>query len=470
MGTFQTAYRALKDTAWLDAAVKYYDYCIGKMQTGPDGYKGWVGQFGETSAKLWADVHVGDAIMMDHMLDFAEIVLNDEELAKTYRKAADRYVALARRDLIEKWDSRGTWREDGPYGAYVQWDTFADAGDINSWNKHPELTSLGLSLPFNKQNDVATCCLKLYRITGEPTYREKAQRIFSFMKSRFLLADGHYVWNYWEPFGQNDVNFQTGNARHWMNVHGYRNYQAGEIHQIVEAYHTGVVFDRQDIERIIATNLEVMWNKDKENPKWVNSNATLPRPVLTPEEKKAEEERIRSNPYAREGRAGTLWTGLLDFSPTVRELYALRLGGARGASALVEKAYYDNVMAAQPPGFRRRHADLPVTVFDYPFGQCRSLTVASVLPSVIKAGTPAVIFCKARIPVDLQIDLYSADGRREVASIHRGKVQGGTDGLVGVFFIRWDPGSMANVRLQGDYRIRWTVADGYREFPITIAP
>ena len=45
---------------------------------------------------------------------------------------------------------------------------------------------------------------------------------------------------------------------------------------IVEAYHTGVVFDETDIRRIVNTNLKVMWNGSLEEPAFRNSNATLP--------------------------------------------------------------------------------------------------------------------------------------------------------------------------------------------------
>ena len=50
MRAFVEAYRASHDPAWLDAGVKYYDWCVGKMAVGPDGkdekcvlYKGKIG-------------------------------------------------------------------------------------------------------------------------------------------------------------------------------------------------------------------------------------------------------------------------------------------------------------------------------------------------------------------------------------------------------------------------------------------
>ena len=471
MGTFVRAYQAWHNPEWLDYGVKFYDFCISKMMTGPDGYKGWIGPF-IYQKTVWCDVHVGDSILADNMLEFAELVLADKTLKKKYGEAAGRYVELARKHVIEKWDHRGTWREDGPYGAYVSWDTYCQPEKLDTWTKMAagdEKTAI--SLPFNKQNDMALVCLKLYRITGEKMYRDKAEKIYAFMRSRFQFVGDHYVWNYWEPFGPWDVDLATGKTRHWMNVHGYRNYQAGEIGQIVEAYHTGVVFTKTDIERIINTNLKVMWNGDKTAPKFVNSNADLPVPAMTEAEKKARAEAEAANPYAKEGRAGCLWTGLLDFDPTIRELYALQVKGDQtDVRSALARDYFEKVTLKRPAGFERRHVEGEVMPPERPVSECRSLTVAAVMPSVVKAGTKSIVLCKARVPVELEVAVYSADGKEKKLVLHKGPVPGGTDGMAGIFILQWDGSDPAGkVTLdKGDYRLRWTVPDGHREFAVTL--
>ena len=472
MGSFVSAYKAWHDTAWLDWGVKFYDYAVSKMSTGPDGYKGWIGPYGYEK-KFWCDVHVGDSILLDHMLEFAEVVLSDPALKARYAEPANRYVALARKDVIEKWDSRGTWREDGPFGAYVSWNRYCKPGDLKTWKTMPEVAGSDLTLPFNKQNDMALVCMKIYRITGQKFYRDKAEKIFAFMRSRFLYLDNHYVWNYWEPFGPWDVDLANKTTRHWMNVHSFRNYQAGEIHQIVEAYHTGLVFTQTDIQRIINTNLEVMWNKDRAAPKFVNSSATLPQPVLSEAERKAEEEKIKANPYSKEGRAGCLWTGLLDFSQTVRDLHALGLKADRkDTRSVIARSYYRNVTAKAPPSFKRHYVKGKVALPELPVSECRSLTVATVMPHIIRrgSGVKSVVLAKARIPVDLEVAVCSVDGKRKLLVLHKGKVDGGTDGLAGIFIIQWDgTDPSGKVKLaRGAYRMRWTVGDGYREFPVTL--
>jgi|TARA_B110000495_G_scaffold201267_1_gene218307 hypothetical protein len=191
-------------------------------------------------------VHVGDAILINPMLRFAEVVLANDELKEIHGQRAQRYVRLAQRELIEKWDERGTWH-------------------------HSTDPKAGLSLAFNKQMDLGLAALRLYRITGEERYRQRAERIFQLFKSRLRLFDGGYVWNYWEPLGSWDIDRKERRIRHWVNVHPTRNYQAREVAFVAEAYHTGLVFTRTNIKRIIHTNLENMWNGDIDKPRWRNA-------------------------------------------------------------------------------------------------------------------------------------------------------------------------------------------------------
>jgi hypothetical protein len=142
---------------------------------------------------------------------------------------------------------------------------------------------------------------------------------------------------------------------------------------MVEAYNTGVVFDKTDIERFINTNLKVMWNGDKDKPRFANSNWRLPMPPgpdgkpLPPEVNSA---------------AGQLWTGLLQFSQDVRDL-----AGARGRGSL----------PSRPVSFDRLYcAEKDVKVFDFPYyHSCRSLTVAAVMPSIVKKGTSTIVTVQA---------------------------------------------------------------------------
>ena len=455
LGQLVQGYEVWKDASWLDEAVETFDLVVAKMDTGPDGYKGWVGPYGYDT-KVWCDVHIGDSLLMNHLLSFAEIVHRDKALQPKYGAAADRYVELARKHLIEKWDARGTWREDGPYGGYVSWDTYCDPGKLDTWRKRGDTKNTGLSLPFNKQMDLGVACLRIWRITGQKKYWDKAQKIFSFFKSRMQFFDDHYVWNYWEPLGPWDIDEQSekDDCKHWVQVHPERNYQAGEIDDIVEAYHSGMVFDRTDIERIVNTNLKVMWNGDREKPAFANSN----------------------NPHSkyrkpRKGKkAGTLWTGLFDFSKTVRDLHKVRITPPRGLRDRIIRAHFEQVTLKSPVSFKRQYAKDDVKVPEFLVNaECRDLHMAAVMPSVIRRGQKSIIISKAWTPDELEIALYSGDGKTKLAVLFKGRVPGGGDGHDGMFIYRWDgtdPGR--KTEFSGRHRIRWTFRGGYREFPVTI--
>jgi hypothetical protein len=413
---FVSSYQTSGDRAWLDWGVRYYEYLLDQMQAGPDGYLGWIGPY-EYDNRVWCDVHVGDAILFDGLVEFARIALADAALRKQYGAQAERYVALARRHLFEKWDARGTWETDGPYGAYRSWNRYGEPGNLNDWPVREEIRNSGLALPFNKQDDLGAVALKLYRITGEQAFRDRATRIFAFQKSRLQLVNDSYVWNYWEPFGPEDVDLPAGNTRHWVGVHPDRPYQQGEVAHIVEAYHTGVVFDETDLRRILKTNLETMWNGSFETPAFRNSNAGLPG----------------ANP---KNTAGALWPALGDFDETVRRLAKQQ--------------------RRDPASFDRKHLRGRATVFEFPFAACTPLNMAAALPACFPAAEGTLLASNALLEGTIEIAQYSADGKTKLAPIHE-------ETRNGKLFHRWTG------MKPGDYRVRWTFnAREYREQPVTV--
>jgi hypothetical protein len=208
-----------------------------------------------------------------------------------------------------------------------------------------------------------------------------------------------------------------------------------------------------------------MWNKDKDNPKFVNSNAALPRPELSEEEKKAE---------ARE-TAGSCWGALMDFDETVRWFVEPRSRmGKTDLDSVLAVDYFNNVTAKTPPSFARRYVKGDVKLPELAVSQCRSLTAATVLPHIVKKGTQSIVLCKARITEDLEVAVYSADGKEKKLTLYKGEVNGGIDGMAGIHILQWDSAAVNRATPQpvlppGDYRMRWTVPDGYRESPVVIA-
>ena len=455
MDRFLDYYELTENTDWLDAGIEYYDFLIGKMATDPDGYKGWIGVYGY-DRDYWQDALVGDAILFHGILDFSVLVLENPALKDKYGEKALSYARIAGREFVEKWDQRGCWIDDGPYGSYIGFDKYLKPGHLDRWIHAPEVDRSGVSHPFNKQMDAGTVCLRLYRITGDEKYRTRAEKIFFTAKSHFQYFDDHYCWNYYDPLYPGDVDLARKRTRHGVCVHPWRSgYQAGEVGMIAEAYHYGIVFDKQDIQRIINTNLEVMWNKDKENPKFINSNGLG-----------ADGDTVGLAAFQRTyghsnavKNGGQLWTGLLDFSQTVRDLYELRFKEDTDSPQYL--LYKKNVLA-NPPGFKRKFVDGEVTVPEIQFTESKELNLAAVLPHRISNGEKAIIICQSWTGGELQIDLYTNENEL-VSTLYRGEIG------EGMFMTTWDGKDPASGKsYHGPHKIRWTIGTGYREFPVEI--
>lgn len=456
MDQFISYYSLTKNTEWLDAGIKYYDFLIGRMDTAPDGYKGWIGPY-LSDKKYWQDVLVGDALLTEGLLNFSILVLEDKTLKSKYKDKADSYVQLVEKHFAEKYDKRGTWIDDGPYGAYIGSNQFLEPGDLKKWVTRPGVSEAGMSPPFNKQMDAGLVFLLLHRATGKNAYHERAQKIYLTAKTHFQYFDDHYSWNYWEPLIPTDVDLEKKETRHGVWVHPWRSgYTAREVGQIVEAYHYGVVFDKTDIQRMINTNLNVMWNKDKVNPKFISSNgqgAEMDTTGVGAFIKRYGHSNATKN-------AGELWTALLDFDQTIRDLYELRFRDDKNSSAYLR---YKNTHLKNPPSFERKHAKSNVKVPVVNFSESKDLYLATVLPHNIKKDQQAVIICKSWNPGELKIDLYSKKGKK-LGNLYTGNI-----GKEKTFVYTWDGKDPATkTAYKGDYTVRWSIGDGYREFPVVL--
>lgn len=455
MSQFLDNYELTKNTEWLDAGVQYYDFLVSKMDTDPDGYKGWIGPYGYDE-RFWQDSHVGDAILLSDILDFSVLVLEDKNLKKKYGEKAQSYVKLAAKDFVEKYDKRNTWIEDGPYGSYIGFSKFLKPGDFSQWVYDPKVSRAGISHPFNKQMDAGAVCLRLYRITGNKFYRDRAERIYYTAKSHFQLHGTHYHWNYYEPLTPGDIDLKKKETNHWVSVHPFRSgYQAGEVDKIAEAYHYGIVFTEEDMKRIVNTNLDVMWNQDKLNPEFINSNHLGPKDDttgLSAFKRAYDHSNVSKN-------NGELWTALLDFDQRIRDLQELRF---KDKDSERFQRYKQNVLA-NPPSYKRKYAKGEVKVPAVKFTNSRELYLATVLPHQIDQGEQAIIVCKSNTPGELKIDVYSKDGKK-LENLFTENIQ--KDRTV---VHTWDGKSVSGkTPYKGAYTIRWSIGDGYREFPVVL--
>lgn len=455
MGRFLSYYNLTKNTEWLDAGVKYYDFLVGKMATAPDGYKGWIGSY-LSDSKYWQDVLVGDALITEGLLNFAILVQEDKTLKNKYQAKADEYIKLTEKHFAEKYDKRGTWIDDGPYGAYIGSNQFLLPGDLSKWVSRPGVAEAGMSPPFNKQMDAGLVFLLLHKATGKKAYHDRAQKIYLTAKKHFQFYDDHYSWNYWEPLIPTDVDLDRKETRHGVWVHPWRSgYTAREVGQIVEAYHYGVVFDETDIRRLINTNLKLMWNGDRQDPKFISSNGQGSE-MDTTGRAGFRKRYGHSNEFKN---SGELWTALLDFDQTIRDLYELRFKDKTSTGYLT----YKNTVLKNPPGFERHHVKGKVKVPEVKFTESKDLFMASVLPYDVKRDQQAIIICKSWNPGELKIDLYSEQGNK-LTNLYTGNI-----GKEKTFVHLWngkDPQSGKTYK--GKYTVRWSINDGYREFPVNL--
>ncbi len=456
LSQFINKYESTKNTEWLDAGFRYCDFLIGKMDTSPDGYKGWIGPF-LSDMKYYQDVLVGDALLFEGILDYCILVKENKDLEKKYGEKIKPYIESVKKDFVEKYDKRGTWIDDGPYGGYINSDKFLKEGNLKEWIIAPNAAEANQSHPFNKQMDAGIVFIKLYKLTKDNFYRDRAVKIFFTAKSHFQYFDNHYCWNYWEPLYPGDINMERHNTRHGVWVHSWRSgYQAGEVGKIVEAYNYGIVFDEQDIKRIINTNLDVMWNKDRENPKFINSNglgADGDTSGMAAFQRAYGHSNVTKN-------TGELWTSLLDFDQTIRNLYALRFKNNPDSEAAVR---FKTKMQNNPPSFKRKNVVGKVIVPKITFTECKDLDLATVLPHIVPKDGKSIIICKSWNPGELQIDLISKTGAK-LANLYTGTIS-----KQRIFLITWDgkdPSGKATYK--GEYKIRWTINGGYREFPVVI--
>ena len=122
-----------------------------------------------------------------------------------------------------------------------------------------------------------------------------------------------------------------------------------------------------------------------------------------------------------------------------------------------------------PPSFKRKYVMGEVAVPKTEFTECRDLNLAVVIPHIIEKGKESVIISKSWKSGELEIALYSKGGEKKIKTLYKGPIEGSSEHTTGVFLITWDGKDPDKKEIyKGDYRIRWTLRDGYREYPIII--
>lgn len=301
---FYYGYLATRDLKWVDLLIDWTDACIRRGVREPDGFPGWPkgdGSGGE-SRVYSADSLLGEAMLLRPVVLMAARIQESSSLRDKYGVKAGEYIDFAER-IFTKWDSRHCWREVQEGGVWVV-PAFGIDRQTGQWSDgYADRKSTGFTHPANKQNHIARWLLALQDATKNPSYGARAEKWFRVMKSRLRTrADGKYwVWNYWDPAGPWDFK-PDGTPKHWVGVHPNGGYYQIDVEGIVAAYEHGLVFGKAEIDRLIATNRDDMWNQKVEGAKFQRLDGEPPDP------------RWKNSP-------GVLWEALVPYDETLRRIF-----------------------------------------------------------------------------------------------------------------------------------------------------
>ena len=278
---FYYGYRATGDREWVD---RLFDWAGSVLKRGvkePDGFIGWPKEDGAETDSVkhqYTDNEMGDALFLRPMVLMAAEILKTPALKEKYGAKAEEYIKLSEQ-MFDKWDSRGAWRETKEGGLWVV-PLFGFDRKTGKWTEEYEQRKKeGFSLPDNKQNFIAQWMIAMYDVTHKPIYRERAEKWFRVMKSRMKLRDNgkYFVWDYWDPGGLWDRK-ADGSLKHWTGVHPRGRYYQVDVEGIADAYEHGLVFTKEDIARLIATNRDFMWNQQIKDAKFQRIDGEKPDP------------------------------------------------------------------------------------------------------------------------------------------------------------------------------------------------
>jgi len=270
----------------------------------PDGFTGWPksGTGGQLAKDFYTDSLLGEAMALRPAVLLADEILKSTTLKPKFGAQADAWLKLAG-DIYDKWIARGCWREAKDGGVWVV-PAFGLDPKSGKWTEgYPRRNTEGFSNPDNKQNLIARWLIAMHDVTGKSIFKEQAQKWWQLMRSRMKLRDGgkYFVWNYWEPGGAWDYN-TDGSPRHWIGVHPNGGYYEIDLQGIMTAYDHGLEFTKEDLQRLIATNRDFMWNHQLTNAKFQRIDGGEP------------DSRWKDS-------SGMLWTALVPHDETLRKIF-----------------------------------------------------------------------------------------------------------------------------------------------------
>jgi hypothetical protein len=294
-------YLATHNLKWVEMLIDWTDACIKRAVKEPDGYLGWP-KVSEETEGFDFDSMLSEAMLLRPVVLMADEILRTPALKAKWGAKAQSYLELAEQ-TFQKWDARDSWREASVGGLWIV-QYFGIDPQTGKWTDgYARRKTQAFSHPDNKENLIARWLIAMFDVTKKPVYRERTEKWWQLMKSRMKTRENgkYFVWNYWDPAGPWDYK-PDGSTKHWVGVHPNGGYYAVDVEGIVAAFEHGLVFTREDIDRLIATNREFMWNKEIRGAKFQRIDAGPPDP------------RWKNSP-------GVLWTALVPYDETLRKVF-----------------------------------------------------------------------------------------------------------------------------------------------------
>jgi len=310
MAPLLTAYEYSGDPEFLEAFVPVMEHVLSQRYVHPTQPDVWSGWYHYQDGKLrYMPIHAAIAYYKP-ALRFVRAVRANPELQARYGAKAEAWFKDITEVSIPAWDKRGCWHDLGNGEGYYTHTTHYPDARTGRLVKRDD-TYAGTTLAYNKVHAMIEAFCLLYRMTGDEWYRERIEKCERFFRNRWREHDDHVEWNYRDFSGPWDyVDGRGGKTKTGYFVHPKGGYYAADLRAIVQCYDLGIVFTRDDMEKLVKTNLEFMWMGDEQNPKFRKINGK----------------------YTEEGKYGKgyLWTALAHFSPKVRELWRTQIDNGRG--------------------------------------------------------------------------------------------------------------------------------------------
>ena len=258
------AYELTGDTDYLDLLSDTFDANFKPiLGRGPDDYLGWYGSpITPRIPKDNPDIQI-DEIQMNFraigmLAEWIELAREDGAYAAKKKEVIDVYLELMEKHLFPKWDERGHFSLiEGRGGVYHGLD-YPIKG--------------GVTLSHEKLSIIVDACLRLYRVTGNDLYMQRALLVGQWFKSCLTEVDGHYEWMSWVPAGEwdRDSSKENGLKISWVAPDPNSQWYVSALSIALNLYQYGLLFSEEDLKRFVQTQKTMCWNGDVENPEYRN--------------------------------------------------------------------------------------------------------------------------------------------------------------------------------------------------------